>query len=105
MGGESKKAPMELEPKFIMNNSIVAQNVDQDTSPERYHLLQCNNCRKLLVSASLPPDDHLCRNFKYDQFLLGQGKLKLLAESTDLESLLQWQTSVAQGVDSDFKGV
>jgi hypothetical protein len=87
-----------------MNDPILAESVSQYPNPgKRYFLHQCEECRCTLVSDSSPPEAHLCRDRKNHRFF-SEGQMKLLA-SGELESLLQWQTSVAQGVDSDFKGV
>jgi hypothetical protein len=88
-----------------MNNSILARNVDQSLNPERsYYLYKCEQCHNTLVSHSSPPNAHSCKNSQNRRFL-SDGKLQLLAVSGEIESLLEWQVSILQKVDGDFKGI
>ncbi|MEY3870954.1 MAG: hypothetical protein RLZZ338_4848 [Cyanobacteriota bacterium] len=84
-----------------MNKPIV-QPILQVQPIERMSALhQCRTCQKLIVTETITPSPHRCRDSNGRRFI-SHGNLVLIA-SGEPDAIAGWALSILQGVDSEFK--
>jgi DNA-directed RNA polymerase subunit RPC12/RpoP len=84
-----------------MHNPILQQIVDLPPIERISRLYQCGTCQKLIVTETITPSRHRCRDSN-GRRLMSHGNLLFVASGSP-DAIAGWALSILQGVDSEFK--